>query len=106
MAFRRVRSAPPAVMESAAAISDIPESSNLKSCRQRRMERHLHQARQPGCENRECDQDGKPDQIRNDEGDNTIENGRDVYVLHDALDDEDIHSDRWMDQSEFDRHDN
>src|SRR5947209_3316892 len=64
-----------------------------------------HARRQPGGEQREGDQDHQPHQVGRHEGDHAAEDGREGDVLHHALDDKDVHADRWMDQAELDRHD-
>src|SRR5437016_13088140 len=50
-----------------------------------------HPRRQPGRQQRERDQDHQPDQVRRHERNHAAEDGRERYVLHDTLDDEDVH---------------
>src|SRR3954470_11802779 len=63
-----------------------------------------HARRQPGREQRECDQNYQADEVGRHKGDHAAEDGGERYVLHHALDDKDVHADRWMDQAEFDGH--
>src|SRR5262245_7164127 len=50
-------------------------------------------------------QNNQPQDIGDDERQHTVEDGRYLHVLHDALDHEDVHADRRMDEAELDRHD-
>src|SRR4051812_8546539 len=65
----------------------------------------LHMRGQPGGQDREADEDHEPDQVGDDERNNTAENGRESDVLHHALDDEDDHADRRVNEAKLDRHD-
>src|SRR5437762_9061912 len=63
-----------------------------------------HTLRQPQRQDRKCDQDHQPDQVRRHERDHAQEDGRERHVLHHALDHEHIHADRRMNQAKLDRH--
>src|SRR3569832_1308758 len=65
----------------------------------------LHARGQPQRDDREGDQDDQPDQVGDDEGQYALEDGGEFDVLLHALDDEDDHSDRGVDQPELNRHD-
>src|SRR5262249_1853199 len=47
----------------------------------------------------------QPQNIGDDERQHTVEDRRNLHVLHHALDHEDIHADRRMDEAELDGHD-
>src|SRR6185312_7515674 len=64
----------------------------------------LHVRGQPEGQNRECNQDDKPDDVREDEGDYAFENGGETHVLHHAFYHEHVHPDRRMDEAELHRH--
>src|SRR5271170_3291019 len=63
-----------------------------------------HALRQPGREQRERDQDDETHQIGRDERDHALEDGGKRNIFHHALDDEDVHADRRMNQPQFHRH--
>src|SRR5579875_689213 len=65
----------------------------------------LHLRGQPKGDHGEGDENDQPDEIGQDERHHALENGRETHVLHDALDHEDVHAHRWMDEAQFDRHD-
>src|SRR5215813_15075007 len=64
-----------------------------------------HVGRQPKRKYRKRNENDESDQVGDDERQHAIENGRDLHVLDHALDDEDVHADRRMDEAELDRHD-
>src|SRR5271169_7082451 len=64
----------------------------------------LHMRGQPKRNYREGDQDHQPDQVRDDKGNNALEDRREADVLNHAFYDEYVHADRRMDQPEFHRH--
>src|SRR5690606_16464380 len=64
----------------------------------------LHMGGQPQSDDRENNQQDQPQDVGQDEGHHPVENGRYLYVLNHALDDENIHPDRRMDQPEFHGH--
>src|SRR5665647_251282 len=63
-----------------------------------------HALRQPGRQQRKRDQYHQPHQVGRHERDHALEDGGKGHVLDHALDDEDVHTDRRMDQAEFHRH--
>src|SRR5258707_9540539 len=63
-----------------------------------------HALRQPGRQQRKCDQNDQPNEVGRHERKHAPENSGKRHVLDHAFDDEDIHSDRRMDQSELHRH--
>src|SRR5690349_13517508 len=67
--------------------------------------RPLHPARQERRQRGKPDQDDQPQEVGRDEGDDAEEDGGEADVLDDALDDEDVHADRRVDEAELDRHD-
>src|SRR3954466_1222643 len=64
-----------------------------------------HPRRQPCRQQREGDQDHQAHEVCRHERDHALEDGGEGDVLHHALDDEDVHAHRRMDQAELDRHD-
>src|SRR5579883_3408114 len=64
----------------------------------------LHVRRQIEGYGREGYEDREPAEIGNDERNHTLEDGREIDVLHHALDDEHDHADRRMDEPELHRH--
>src|SRR4029077_18781951 len=65
-----------------------------------------HLLRQPGSQQRKYDQNDQSNDVGYDKRDHALEDGGEGYVLHHALDDKDVHADRWMNEAEFYRHDN
>src|SRR5882757_4882498 len=66
----------------------------------------LHMRGEPERQNREGDQDRQPDQVGDNERHYAVKDGRYLDVVDHALDDEDVHADRRMNEAEFHRHDN
>src|SRR4029079_11063278 len=64
-----------------------------------------HLRRQPQGDDGKGDQDDQPQNIRDDERQHAIKNGRDLHVLDHAFYDEDVHADGRVDQPELHRHD-
>src|SRR6201982_1162640 len=65
-----------------------------------------HLLRQPGSQQRKYDQNDQSNEVGYDKRDHALEDGGEGYVLHHALDDKDVHTDRRMNEAEFHRHDN
>src|SRR6185312_6970505 len=65
----------------------------------------LHMRGQPEGDDGKGDQDDEPDDIGDDERHHALENRDKTHVLDHALDDENIHADRRMDEPELHRHD-
>src|ERR1700761_1310269 len=64
-----------------------------------RLSNHAH--RQPGCQQREQDQDHQPDQVGDHERQHADEDRGHVDVLDHALDHEHVHAYRWMNEPKF-----
>src|SRR5713226_7075958 len=80
------------------------DGENVFGRKPRRHELPHHALWQPGRQQRKQDQDHQPDEVGRHERDHAPENRGKRHVLDDALDHEDVHPDRWMDQAEFHRH--
>src|ERR1043165_1910940 len=63
-----------------------------------------HPRRQEQRDDREYDQNYEPQDVSEDERHHAIEDGGDPGIIDHALDDEDVHADRRVDQAELDRH--